>query len=148
MPRLPGIEGVATAQSEVVRRARQKRRPGQSTPSAEIPPKSDDSLAHRVSAYSSWILWNSAAHRVLQENSTNPRTAERGSRSTSSAGKKSMSSCAGHQSRIGRDPIIAVHDLAAMDEGGTAGFHGFRLHLGLLHTPHQALLALQNFAVS
>jgi hypothetical protein len=50
-----------------------------------------------------------------------------------------------HQDRIGREPLIAVHDLAAMDDTGTADFHGFRLHLGLMRTPQQALLALQNF---
>jgi len=60
--------------------------------------------------------------------------------------EKSIEFMRHHQSRIGRDPIISVHDLAAMDRSGTNGFHGFRLHLGLLHTPQQALLALQNFA--
>jgi hypothetical protein len=50
-----------------------------------------------------------------------------------------------HQGRIGRDPIIAVHDLAVMDQSGTNDFHGFRLHLGLERAPQQALLALQNF---
>jgi len=51
-----------------------------------------------------------------------------------------------HGSRIGRDPIIAVHDMQALEKSGTAGFHGFRLSLGLLHTPEQALLGLQAFA--
>ena len=41
--------------------------------------------------------------------------------------------------------MIAVHDLAVMDETGTSDFHGFRLHLGLERTPQQAFLALQNF---
>jgi hypothetical protein len=50
-----------------------------------------------------------------------------------------------HGSRIGRDPIIAVHDMDALDRGGAAGFHGFRLSLGLLRTPQQALLGLQTF---
>jgi hypothetical protein len=31
-------------------------------------------------------------------------------------------------------------------ETGTTGFHGFRLYLGLLRTPRQALLALQSLA--
>ena len=35
--------------------------------------------------------------------------------------------------------------MAAMDQGGTTDFHGFRLLLGLLRTPQQALLALQAF---
>jgi hypothetical protein len=36
--------------------------------------------------------------------------------------------------------------MQALEKGGTAGFHGFRLSLGLLHTPEQALLGLQAFA--
>jgi hypothetical protein len=39
-----------------------------------------------------------------------------------------------------------VHDLDALGASGTAGFHGFRLHLGLLRTEAQALLALQTFS--
>jgi len=39
-----------------------------------------------------------------------------------------------------------VHDLAAMDKSGTTDFHGFRLSLGLLRTPQQALQGLQAFA--
>jgi hypothetical protein len=50
-----------------------------------------------------------------------------------------------HGSRIGRDPIIAVHDMRALETSGTGGFHGFRLSLGLLRTPEQALLGLQSF---
>jgi hypothetical protein len=34
----------------------------------------------------------------------------------------------------------------ALNKGGTAGFHGFRLSLGLLRTPQQALMGLQAFA--
>ncbi len=60
--------------------------------------------------------------------------------------EKSIEFMRRNSSRIGRDPIIAVHDLTAMNESGTTDFHGFRLHLGLLHTSHQALIALQNFA--
>jgi hypothetical protein len=47
---------------------------------------------------------------------------------------------------LGKDPIIAVHDMDALGASGTAGFHGFRLHLGLLRTEEQALLALQAFS--
>jgi hypothetical protein len=36
--------------------------------------------------------------------------------------------------------------MEALDQGGTTGFHGFRLVLGLLHTPQQALQGLQAFA--
>ena len=50
-----------------------------------------------------------------------------------------------HPDRIGKEPTIAVHDLAALGESGATEFHGFRLHLGLMRTPQQALLALQSF---
>ena len=33
----------------------------------------------------------------------------------------------------------------ALDKGGASGFHGFRLSLGLLRTPQQALMGLQAF---
>ena len=58
----------------------------------------------------------------------------------------SLSTRAGHRSLIGRDPIIAVHDLDAIQRHGNAGFHGFHLHLGILRTPRQVLMALQAFA--
>ncbi len=56
-------------------------------------------------------------------------------------------SCAIYPERFGREPIIAVHDMAAMRKDGTPDpdFHGFRLHLGFMHTHKQALMALQNF---
>jgi hypothetical protein len=38
-----------------------------------------------------------------------------------------------------------VHDMEALDKGGAAGFRGFRLSLGLLRTPQQALIGLQAF---
>ena len=59
----------------------------------------------------------------------------------------SLSTRAGHRSLIGRDPIIAVHDLDAIQQHyGNAGFHGLHLHLGILRTPRQVLTALQAFA--
>jgi hypothetical protein len=60
--------------------------------------------------------------------------------------EKSVDFMRRHGSRIGRDPIIAVHDMQALIKGGTSGFHGFRLSLGLLRTPEQALMGLQAFA--
>jgi hypothetical protein len=90
--------------------------------------------------------WNSAAHRVLQENFGLIRDLQKEDPIYVLGREKSIEFMRRHQERIGRDPIIAVHDMAAIDETGTTDFHGFRLHLGLLHTPQQALLALQNFA--
>jgi len=90
--------------------------------------------------------WNSAAHQVLVENFAVIRGLQREDPIYVLSRERSIEFMLRHGSRIGRDPIIAVHDLAAMDKGGTTGFHGFRLHLGLLHTPHQALTTLQSFA--
>jgi hypothetical protein len=90
--------------------------------------------------------WNSAAHRVLVENFALIRELQKEDPIYVLSREKSIEFLRRHGSRIGRDPILAVHDLEAMDKGGTSGFHGFRLHLGLLHTPHQALATLQSFA--
>lgn len=46
---------------------------------------------------------------------------------------------------IGKDPILLVHDLQAKGGRGPSGYHGFRLCLGTIKTPEQALKALQEF---
>jgi hypothetical protein len=90
--------------------------------------------------------WNSPAHRVLVENFGLIRDLQKDDPIYVLSREQSIEFQRRHGSRIGRDPIIAVHDLAAMDKSGTTDFHGFRLSLGLLRTPQQALLALQAFA--
>jgi hypothetical protein len=89
--------------------------------------------------------WNSPAHKVLQENFGLIRELQKDDPIYVLSKEQSIEFMRHHQERIGREPIIAVHDLAAIDKSGTADFHGFRLHLGILRTPQQALLALQNF---
>jgi hypothetical protein len=89
--------------------------------------------------------WNSAAHRVLVENFALIRNLQKDDPIYVLSREQSIAFQRRHGSRIGRDPIIAVHDMEALDKGGTAGFHGFRLSLGLLRTPQQALLGLQAF---
>jgi hypothetical protein len=89
--------------------------------------------------------WNSAAHRVLQENFGLIRDLQKDDPIYVLSREQSIEFIRHHPERIGREPTIAVHDLAAMGESGTTDFHGFRLHLGLMRTPQQALLALQNF---
>jgi hypothetical protein len=89
--------------------------------------------------------WNSAAHQVLQENFGLIRDLQKEDPIYVLSKEQSIEFMRHHRDRIGREPIIAVHDLAAMGESGTTDFHGFRLHLGLMRTPQQALLALQNF---
>ena len=90
--------------------------------------------------------WNSAAHRVLVENFALIRDLQKDDPIYVLSREQSIEFQRHHGSRIGRDPIIAVHDMEALDQGGTTGFHGFRLVLGLLHTPQQALQGLQAFA--
>jgi len=90
--------------------------------------------------------WNSPARKVLHENFAMLRDLQKGEPIYVLGREKSIAFVRGHQALIGTDPIIAVHDLAALRAGGTAGFHGFRLHLGLLRSEQQALLALQSFS--
>jgi hypothetical protein len=90
--------------------------------------------------------WNSPARRVLHENFALIRDLQQDDPIYVLDREKSVEFMRRHGSRIGRDPIIAVHDMQALGKGGTAGFHGFRLSLGLLRTPQQALMGLQAFA--
>jgi hypothetical protein len=90
--------------------------------------------------------WNSVARRVLRHNFALVHRLHKEDPIYLLSRKKSRDFIHRHRSLIGRDPIIAVHDLEAVEQQGNAGFHGFRLHLGILRTPRQALTALQAFA--
>jgi len=90
--------------------------------------------------------WNAVARRALRHNFSLIRRLHKDELLYLLSRKKSAEFIRRHRSLIGRDPIIAVHDLEAMRERGTTGFHGFHLHLGIMRTPRQALIALQNFA--
>ena len=46
---------------------------------------------------------------------------------------------------IGKDPTILVYDLYAHDESAAGKFRGFRLNLGVMRNPEQALARLQEF---
>jgi hypothetical protein len=48
--------------------------------------------------------------------------------------------------QVGRDPIIAVHDLRPRHRHRVKHTHGFRMHLGILDSEQQVLAALQMFA--
>jgi hypothetical protein len=89
--------------------------------------------------------WDSPAHRILCDNFWLLRELQKDDEIYVLGREKSVEYMRYHQARIGHDPILAVHDLAAINGKGINGFHGFRLRLGLLRTPGQALLALQNF---
>ena len=47
---------------------------------------------------------------------------------------------------IGYDPTILLYDLYACPGTGTGAYRGFRLNLGLMRYPEQALARLQEFA--
>jgi hypothetical protein len=90
--------------------------------------------------------WDSAAHHVLKENFWLICELQKDDPVYVLGRERSIEYMRYHHARIGHDPIIAVHDLAAMRGKRADGFHGFRLRLGLLHTRQQALMALQNFS--
>jgi hypothetical protein len=90
--------------------------------------------------------WNSPAHKILKENFSLLRALQKGDPIYVLNREKSIEYIRRNRSLIGKDPIIAVHDLNALRATGTTRFHGFRLHLGLLRTGEQVLLALQLFS--
>jgi hypothetical protein len=91
--------------------------------------------------------WDSPAHRVLQANFGLIRELQKNDPIYVLGRDKSIEFLRDHPERFGHEPLIAVHDMAACREDGTPDpdFHGFRLHLGFMHTDKQALMALQNF---
>jgi hypothetical protein len=113
---------------------------------AVIQPNGAPSAASRFRIFIVDSGWNSAARRVLHENFALIRDLQKDDPIYVLSREKSVEFMRRHGSRIGRDPIIAVHDMQALNKGGTTGFHGFRLSLGLLRTPQQALMGLQAFA--
>src|SRR5262249_25073623 len=91
--------------------------------------------------------WNSAAHKVLRENFALLSDLQKGDPIYVLSREKSIEFIRRrYADLVGKDPIISVHDLDLLRLNGTTGFHGFRLHLGLLRTEEQALLALQSFS--
>ena len=89
--------------------------------------------------------WNSPARRVLHENFGMLRDLAKNDPIYVLSREKSIEFILSQPSLLGKGPAIIAHDLAALREGGTGSFHGFRLHLGLMHSEEQALLALELF---
>ena len=89
--------------------------------------------------------WNSPARRVLHENFGMLRDLAKNDPIYVLSRENSIDFIQNHPSLLGKGPAIVVHDLAALREAGATGFHGFRLHLGLMRSEEQALLALQTF---
>jgi hypothetical protein len=126
--------------------ARQTELPAPSKETDVLQETGDSLAAPRFRIFIVDAGWNSVAHRVLVENFALLRGLQKDDPIYVLTREQSIEFQRRHGTRIGRDPIIAVHDLAAMDKTGTTDFHGFRLSLGLLRTPQQALQGLQAFA--
>lgn len=144
MPRAPRASGSSSRPRAQARTPRETAR----SSSPEAPTRTLD--AQRIEAaaprFQIFILdggWNSPAHRVLRENFGMVRNLAKGDPIYVLSREKSIEFILSHPSLLGKGPAIVVHDLAALREGGTGGFHGFRLHLGLMHSEEQALLALE-----
>ncbi len=96
--------------------------------------------------------WQSVASKVLHENFGLIRDLNPADHAFIVDRATSIALLRQHNSLVGRDPIICVHDLHAIQKGAIRkdgpddGVHGFRLHLGLLRTEKSVLSALQMFA--
>ena len=90
--------------------------------------------------------WNSAAHRALHENFSVIRDLQKEDPIYVLDRETSIDFIRRQATLIGKDPIIVVHDMRVMRDHGSDGFHGFRLHLGVIRRPEQALMAIQAFA--
>jgi len=115
-------------------------------PARPRPRKSKPSAPPRFRIFIIDSGWNSAARRVLRHNFALIRRLHKDDPIYLLSRKRSRDFILRHRSLIGRDPVIAVHDLEAIREHGIDGFHGLHLHLGILRTPRQALTAMQAFA--
>ena len=89
--------------------------------------------------------WHSPARKVLHENFAMLSALQQGDPIYVLNTEKSLVFALRHPDLMGKGPVIAVHDLNVLRNRGTGGFHGFRLHLGLMRSEQQALLALQTF---
>jgi hypothetical protein len=89
--------------------------------------------------------WNSVAGKVLRENLSLFNDLTRDDPTYVVDRETSVKIVRRHQALIGRDPIISVHNLNALQRRRGA-VHGFRAHLGLLRDEESILSALQLFA--
>ena len=90
--------------------------------------------------------WNSVARRTLHENFSVFRDLQKADPIYVLDRERSIDFIRRHATLIGKDPTIMVHDMRAIRAHGNDGFHGFRLHLGVIRKPEQALMAMQSFA--
>jgi len=89
--------------------------------------------------------WKSHSARVLRENFHMIREFENHDVLYVLTREQSIDLIRANPVLIGKDPILLVHDLHAKGGRGSSGYHGFRLCLGVIKNPEQALQALQEF---
>jgi hypothetical protein len=89
--------------------------------------------------------WNSPARQTLHDNFHLIRDLHRECPVYFVGREKSVELMRRYPELVGKDPIIRVH-CEVTSQQRKPGFHGFRLHLGLMKSPEEALQALQNFA--
>jgi hypothetical protein len=88
--------------------------------------------------------WNSAARQVLHDNFHLLRELQRETPIYLLGRERSIDLLRRFPVLVGKDPIIRVH-CEVLRKHRPPGFHGFRLHLGLLKESDKALAALQKF---
>jgi hypothetical protein len=113
---------------------------------AVIPPETPHDEDLRLRIFIIDTGWNSAASRVLKENTEVLCNLTEFDPIYVLDHKTSVEILRKHRALIGRDPIISVHNMHALAKTGTGEQHGFRIHLGLLRSESQVLVALRMFA--
>ncbi len=141
------------AQSESPQRPPRRRKTQVVAPAASLPSAPDSApyngswLPPTVPRFRIFIVdsgWNSAGRKVLHENFHLLRDLQRDTPIYLLGRERSIELLRRYPGLVGRDPIIRVHS-EVLRAHRPPGFHGFRLHLGLLREEDQALKALQKF---
>ena len=120
----------------------------QSTPAATELVASEKEHAAEKPRFHYFIIdagWKSHSARVLRENFHMIREFENHDVLYVLTREQSIELIRSNPVLIGKDPILLVHDLHAKGGRGPSGYHGFRLSLGVIKNPEQALKALQEF---
>ncbi len=140
----------SNAQSELSRRPPRRQKTQADAPgvvAASPVPNGDATVADELPRFRIFIVdsgWNSAARQVLHDNFHLLRDLQRETPIYLLGRERSIDLLRRYPALVGKDPIIRVHS-EVLRKHRPPGFHGFRLHLGLLKEHDQALSALQKF---
>jgi hypothetical protein len=89
--------------------------------------------------------WNSAVAKVVRSHLATIASFEKQDTFYILSSEQSVEIVKRAPQLIGHDPIILVYDLYAPAYRKSRGYRGFRLNLGLIRHPEQALARLQEF---